>query len=99
MLSQLRRYTIRTEDWDEFVALVVDHVAPAREALGFRVEGIWGDREDGTFVWIVSHDAPGGWEAAERAYYESQERAGLPREPRDFLLEVDTKVLEPIARR
>ena len=98
MLSQLRRYRVRTEDWDEFVALVLDHIVPAREALGFRVEGIWGDPLDGTFVWIVSHEAPDGWDAIERAYYESPERAGLPRDPRDFLLEVDTKVLQPIPR-
>src|SRR3954447_1088685 len=96
MLSQLRRYRVRTDGWDEFVSLVLDHIVPAREALGFRVEGVWGDREDGTFVWIVSHDAPDGWEAIERAYYESPGRNSLPRDPKDFLLEVDMKVLEPL---
>jgi hypothetical protein len=96
MLSQLRRYRVRTDDWDEFVALVFNHIVPVREALGFRVDGVWGDREDGTFVWVVTHEAPEGWEAAERAYYESPARAELPRDPRDFLLEVDTKVLQPL---
>ena len=99
MLSQLRRYRVRTDDWDEFVELFFRHLVPAREALGFRVDGVWGDREDGTFVWVVSHEAPDGWETIDRAYYESPERAALPREPRDFLLEVDTKVLAPLSAR
>ena len=30
--------------------------------------------EDGTFVWVVQHAAPDGWDAAERAYYDSPER-------------------------
>ena len=79
MLSQLRRYKVRTEDWDEFVALFFEHIVPAREALGFRVDGVWGDRESGTFAWVVSHEAPGGWEAGDRAYYDSPERRSVPR--------------------
>ena len=96
MLSQLRRYRVRTEDWDEFVALFFEHIVPARKALGFQVDGPWGDRSDGTFAWVVSHEAPDGWDAVERAYYESPERASVPRDPRELLLEVDTKVLTPL---
>src|SRR3954447_16712211 len=66
---------------DEFLALFRDHVVPARQALGFQVVGAWHGPEDGTFVWVVGHEAPDGWEACERAYYESPERAALPRNP------------------
>ena len=96
MLSQLRRYKVRTEDWDEFVALFFEHIVPAREALGFRVDGVWGDRESGTFAWVVSHEAADGWEAVDRAYYESPERQSVPRDPRELLLEVDLQVLAPL---
>jgi hypothetical protein len=96
MICQLRSYRVRQGDMEEFVALWRDHVVPAREAHGFKVLGAWNDPEDGTFVWVVGHEAPDGWEAVERAYYESTERAALPRNPADFLESVDTKLLRPV---
>jgi hypothetical protein len=96
MICQLRSYRVRQGDMEEFVALWRDHVVPAREAHGFKVLGAWNDPEDGTFVWVVGHEAPDGWEAVERAYYESAERAALPRNPADFLESVDTKLLRPV---
>jgi len=96
MLSQLRRYRVRTEDWDEFVDIREQVLLGALEALGFRVDGVWGDRESGTFGWVVSHEAADGWEAVDRAYYESPERQSVPRDPRELLLEVDLQVLAPL---
>jgi hypothetical protein len=96
MLCQLRRYKVRPSDWDEFTELFFAHIVPAREALGFEVRGVWGDRDDGTFVWVVAHEAPDGWEAIDRAYYASPERAAVPKDPRQFLEDVELQVLEPL---
>ena len=96
MICQLRTYRVREGAMDEFVALWRDHVVPAREALGFQVLGAWNDPADGTFVWVVGHEAPDGWEAVDRAYYGSPERAALPRNPMDFLESVETKLLRPV---
>jgi hypothetical protein len=96
MLAQVRTYKVKDGDMEEFVALWRDHIVPARTAHGFHVLGAWHDPEDGTFVWVVGHEAPEGWDAAEKAYYDSPERRDLPRNPADLLLAADTKVLQPV---
>jgi len=95
VLYQLRRYRVRDGAMDEFLALFHDHIVPARKVMDFEVLGPWVDREDGTFVWIVGHEAPGGWEAIDRAYYESPGRSSVPRDPKELLEDVQLKVLAP----
>jgi hypothetical protein len=98
MLVQVRTYKIKPGQMEEFVALWRDHVVPARAAHGYEVLGAWNDPEDGTFVWVVSHAAPDGWDAAERTYYDSPERNGLPQNPADFMDGAETKVLQAVDR-
>lgn len=79
---------------DEFVTLFRDHIVGVREELGFEIAGWWVGHDDPEdFVWVVGHEAPDGWEAAERAYYDSPQRAELPANPRDFLTDVRTTLL------
>ena len=60
------------EEWHE-------HVRRLRIAHGFTVLGPWvGDGGD-TFVWILGHD--GDFEAADAAYYASDERRALDPDP------------------
>jgi hypothetical protein len=47
-------------------------------------------------VWVVGHEAPDGWEAAEKIYYDSPERNALPRDPKEFLESAHTEVLQPV---
>ena len=63
-----------------------------------RAQPSWSARslDDATFTWVVAHDAPDGWEPAEKTYYDSPERAGLPRNPADFLASSHTKVMRPV---
>ena len=96
MLVQVRTYKVKEGAMPEFVALWRDHIVPAREAHGFQVLGAWNDEQEGTFVWVVGHEAPDGWGAAEKAYYESPERRDLPRDPGELLLAADAKVLQPV---
>lgn len=98
MLVQVRTYRIKPGQMEAFVALWRDHVVPARAAHGYEVLGAWNDPEDGTFVWVVSHAAPDGWDAAEKAYYDSPERNGLPQNPADLMDGAETKVLQPVDR-
>lgn len=92
MIYQHRRYQVREGAMDEFVALWRDHIVPAREAHGFQVLGAWNDPEDGTFIWVVGHEAPDGWEAIDRQYYESPERANVPRDPNELLVAGKTQL-------
>lgn len=98
MLVQVRTYKIKPGLMEEFVALWRDHVVPARAAHGYEVVGAWNDPEDGTFTWVVAHEAPDGWDAAEKAYYDSPERNGLPKNPADLMDGAETKVLTPVER-
>ena len=96
MICQLRTYQVRSGAMEEFVALFRDHLVPLREAYGYQVLGAWNDPEQGTFVWVVGHEAPDGWDAAEQAYYDAPERAALPANPSDFLQSAATQLLQPV---
>jgi hypothetical protein len=48
-----------------------------REQLGFTVVGAWTIEEENRFVWILSWNGAGSLHDADRAYYESPERAAL----------------------
>jgi hypothetical protein len=96
MICQLRTYEIKPGQMEEFVALFRDHLVPLREAYGYEVLGAWNDPEDGTFVWVVGHEAPDGWDAAEKTYYDAPERASIPRDPKEFLVSAKTQLLQPV---
>jgi hypothetical protein len=93
VIWQLRTYRVHPGHMEDFRALWRDYVVPAREALGFVVQGGWYDADDDVFVWLVGHEAPQGWEALERHYYENAPRDTFPHNPRDFIAEVHTRLL------
>jgi hypothetical protein len=96
MLCQVRTYQVREGAMDEFVALWRDHLVPVREQYGYSVAGAWRSPDDTTFTWVVCHEAPDGWDAAEQAYYDAPERAALPQNPADFLTGSQTMVMRPV---
>jgi NIPSNAP len=93
MIWQLRTYRLEPEHMTPFLSLWREHIVPAREDLGFVVRGGWFDEDDGYFTWIVGHDAPNGWEAAEQSYYASPRRESFPHNPREFITDVQTRLL------
>jgi hypothetical protein len=96
MLCQVRTYPVREGAMDEFIALWRDHLVPLREKYGYSVAGAWRSPDDLTFTWVVCHEAPDGWDAAEKTYYDAPERAALPRDPKDFLTGAQTMVMRPV---
>lgn len=96
MSSQLRIYTIKDGHLDAFLALWRDHIVAARAAYGFTVDGAW-TTADGDFAWIVSHPDPDGFAAADKAYYDSPERAALPESPADHIEAMDLRMMEPVS--
>lgn len=93
---QLRDYTIRSGELERFAALWAQGVRPLREQKGFHVVGAWRVPEQSRFVWIVSYDGPAGWEAANKAYYDSPERKALDPDPATLILEQRTAFIEPV---
>jgi hypothetical protein len=69
------------EEWHE-------HVRRLRLAHGFAVLGPWVGEDGETFVWILGHD--GDFEAADEAYYASDERRALDPDPARHLAETRT---------
>src|SRR5258706_394148 len=79
MTFQLRMYRVKDGAMEQWLQEWQDGVLPARRAYGFSVLGPWIVRDESRFVWIVGHD--GDFEAADKAYYDSPERAALDPPP------------------
>jgi hypothetical protein len=89
---QLREYTIEEGRLDDFVREWREHVLPLRVAQAFSVLGPWVEREASRFVWIVGYD--GDLEAANEAYYESDERRAMQPDPARLVVDTRTALLE-----
>ena len=92
MRFQLREYTIEEGRLDDFVREWRELVLPLRLAQGFNVLGPWVERGSSRFVWIVGYD--GDFDAANEAYYESDERRAMEPDPARLVLETRTSPLE-----
>jgi hypothetical protein len=89
---QLREYTIEEGRLDDFVREWREHVLPLRVAQDFSVLGPWIAREASRFVWIVGFD--GDFDAANEAYYASDERAAMNPDPARLVVDARTITLE-----
>lgn len=94
--TQLRDYRIKAGELDRFAELWTKSVRPLRTKRGFVVESAWKIPTEDRFVWIVSYDGPDGWEAANRAYYESPERKAMRPDPASFIIGQSTAFIEPV---
>jgi len=92
--SQLRIYRIADGSLDQFAREWREHVAPLREAQGFRVDGAWTDPETSGFVWVISHE--GDFEAADQAYYASDGRKALDPDPARLIESSETRMMRPV---
>ena len=93
MIWQLRTYEIRPGCMADFRVLWRHEIVPARTDLGFVVQGGWVDESANVFVWLVGHEAPAGWDAAEQAYYADGRRDAFSANPRDLVAKVHTRLL------
>jgi hypothetical protein len=86
MRRHVRVYRIKPGELDAFVAEWRTAVVPLRRRFGFTVEHAWASVDDDTFVWVVGYDG-GDWDAAEEAYYDSDERRALDPDPARRVIE------------
>ena len=93
---QLREYTIKPGQLDTFVAVWARSVKPLRERTGFVIEGAWTIPAEERFIWIVSHAGPAGWEAANKAYYDSPERKAMDPDPASLILQQRISLIDPV---
>jgi hypothetical protein len=79
MAMQLRMYTVKPGELDDFCREWGEHILPMRLQAGFRVLGPWVIDETNQFVWIIEHE--GDFEVANSRYYDSPERKALSPDP------------------
>jgi hypothetical protein len=95
MTTELRIFTINKGRLDDFVRAWVAGVYPLRLEKGYRIEGAWVIRERNEFIWLLSHDG-GDWDAQEKAYYASPERAAINPDPAQYIAKAEQWFLTPI---
>ena len=96
MATQLRIYTVKPGAMEAWVDEWQQHVAPLRRRFGFTILGPWIIEAEDRFVWILGFDGPEGWEAADAAYYASEERLAIAPEPTRHLVAADQWLLKPV---
>src|SRR5215471_4243747 len=94
MTVQLRDYDVRPGEFDEFVAEWAANIVPLRRRFGFEVLGAWTNAERSRFVWMLARE---DFEAADREYYASPERAHLTPDITRHLTRIDTTLLDAVA--
>lgn len=96
-VTQLRVYTIRSENIDAFIKEWRDQVIPLRREHGFEVDGAWVNRSENTFAWMVSLPDGEAWEARNDDYFSSPKRKAMDPDPARFVEGVQTHLLtEPV---
>lgn len=84
MEYQLRRYRIQPGKLGECIDAWRAGVYPLRVGHGFHILGAWVIEDRNEFVWILGYAGPGGFAAADAAYYASAERAALDPDPAQY---------------
>ena len=92
MEYQIRRYRVDAENMATFVAAWKSGVKPLRERFGFEIVAAFATKDE--FTWILAHET---FEAADQAYYESEQRRGLEPDPARYLREGTEVMADRIA--
>jgi NIPSNAP len=85
MEYQLRRYRIRAGNMDKFLDAWLRGIYPLRRRFGFTFAGAWRVEDADEFVWIIGYDGPDGFAAADKRYYESEERKRMSPDPAQYI--------------
>lgn len=96
MEYQLRNYTVRSGEIEEWVEEWRTRVYPLRLKKGFKVLGAWTIMSENRFVWIIGWDGPGTFEKANKEYYDSAERKAIKPDPSRHLAATETHMLATV---
>ena len=98
MITELRRYRIKPERLDSWVAFFRD-AARENEAGGSQVEFAGIDRETSTFVWLRTYADEGDRETRKAAFYGGDWWVGREAFAMDHVVEYDVTFLETVIHR
>ncbi len=91
MIQQLRMYTVKAGEMEEWLEEWKTVVCPLRAKFGFRIVGAWVVLEENRFIWIVGHDDD--FEAKNAEYYASAERTSVDPNPARHLSQSQTTLM------
>jgi hypothetical protein len=89
-------YTIAAGKLDEFVKGWREAIYPLRLKFGFKVDGAWVVKEDNKFIWILTYDGAGDWDAVNKAYHESPERRALNPDPAPHIVHIEERFITSV---
>ena len=93
MITELRRYRIKRERLDSWIAFFAD-AARENEKHGIRVEYVGVDRETGTFTWLRSFDDEAQRVASKGSFYGSPWWTEREQFAMDHVLEYEVTFLD-----
>jgi hypothetical protein len=99
MEYQIRNYKVKPGMIDQVIKEWRTSIVPLRTKMGFKIVGAWSNKKENRFTWIISYDGPEGFEAADKAYYESPERKALKQDPRRLIAEMDLVVMTAVPQK
>jgi hypothetical protein len=87
--QELRLYTVRPGEMEDFVAEWTANIRPLRRKFGFDVIGPWVAENENVFIWILGYSGAEGFQAADAAYYDSDERNAIAPNPARHLAKTE----------
>ncbi|GAC1653222.1 MAG: hypothetical protein NVS9B1_02030 [Candidatus Dormibacteraceae bacterium] len=86
MPKQLRIYTVKPGEMEDWCREWKAKIVPLRARHDFRIEGPWVIDAHDQFVWMMEYTGEDGWDVADARYYDSQERKDIAPEPMRHLV-------------
>lgn len=96
MPFQIREYTVRAGEMQDWISEWKSKIVPLREHAGFEVVGAW--TVDGTdqFIWIIKYEGRKSWSEAEADYYASPGRKALDPDPARHLAQTGGRLMSAV---
>ncbi len=80
-MHQLRVYTIKSGEMQDWIGEWRTIIAPLRRRFGFEVVDAWTSDQPERFIWIIRYGGDRSWEEADAEYYNSAERKAIEPDP------------------
>ena len=95
-MLQIREYTVKPGEMQEWVSEWRSKIVPLRESHGFEVLGGWAVDGTDEFIWIISYNGPKSWDQANEDYYSSPGRKALDPDPARHLAKTNTRLMTAV---
>ncbi len=96
MQLQLRTYTINKGCLELWVQEWETMLVPLREKLGFVVLEAYSLPSSNQFVWLMGYAGSNTWEAADQAYFDSEERKTMQPDPGRFIARMENVFVQKV---